>query len=192
MIPQSTSKLLPFASATALLQAYGLRIDFFAQSRVPGGTLGNRNFIAHVAAFGLPLCFLAALRANRFLIGVAIVSASLVLTRSRAAWLAAAVMLLIFIIFVSNWRRFFVVLIFAVAGVAAALVIPNALRWRGQNPYLQSVRGVANYEEGSGRGRLVQYEHSLRMSIAHALLGAGPGNFTGLGPRSCPVATGIF
>src|SRR6266849_3706742 len=50
------------AVITSLLQAYGVRIDFFATNRVPGGTLGNRNFIAHVAAFGLPICFLAALR----------------------------------------------------------------------------------------------------------------------------------
>lgn len=168
------------AAATALVQAYGLRTDFFAQTRVPGGTLGNRNFIAHVAAFGLPLCFLAALRTKRFLLtstGVAIVSAALVLTRSRAAWLAGGVMLLIFVVSTRMWRRFFGVLVFAAAGVAGALLIPNTLRWRGENPYLQSVRGVANYEEGSGRGRLVQYEHSLRMAASHALLGVGPGNW---------------
>jgi len=168
------------ASVTSLLQAYGLRIDLFALNRAPGGTLGNRNFAAHLAAFGLPLLFYVAL-SGRFLlgsVGVAIVTASLVLTRSRAAWLAAAVMLLIFVISARMWRRLGGVLAFAVAGAAVALVIPNALRWRSENPYLESVRGVANYEEGSGRGRLVQYAQSLLMAALHPLFGVGPGNWT--------------
>ena len=73
-------------------------------SGLQSGTLGNRNFVAHIAAFGLPLVLLAALRARtggRFFvasIGVMIVTASLVLTRSRAAWLAFAAMLLVFLI----------------------------------------------------------------------------------------------
>jgi hypothetical protein len=79
------------AAVTSLVQAYGVRLDVFAINRSPGGTLGNRNFVAHAAAFGLPVLLLAALRARRaggFLLGaagIAIVTASLVLTRSRAA-----------------------------------------------------------------------------------------------------------
>src|ERR1019366_8840032 len=42
------------AAATALLQAYGLETELFTLARAPGGTLGNRNFIAHVAVIGLP------------------------------------------------------------------------------------------------------------------------------------------
>ncbi|HMC23827.1 MAG TPA: O-antigen ligase family protein [Thermoanaerobaculia bacterium] len=173
------------ASVTSLLQAYGLRIDLFALNRSPGGTLGNRNFVAHVAAFGLPLLFYVAL-SGRFVLGsfgVAIVTASLVLTRSRAAWLATAVMLLIFIVSARMWRRLAGVLVFAVVGAAAALVIPNTLHWRGANPYLQSVTGVANYEEGSGRGRLVQYTRSLIMAATHPIFGVGPGNWPVKYPR---------
>src|SRR4051812_44674791 len=33
-------------AATALLQTYGLRIDLFSLNRAPGGTFGNRNFMA--------------------------------------------------------------------------------------------------------------------------------------------------
>ncbi|HEV2734525.1 MAG TPA: hypothetical protein VGV85_06780, partial [Longimicrobiaceae bacterium] len=83
-------------AATALLQAYGVRTDLFSLNRAPGGTLGNRNFVAHLAAFGMPVVLLAALRAYRpagFLLGgagLALASGALFLTRSRAAWLGVA------------------------------------------------------------------------------------------------------
>jgi hypothetical protein len=86
-------------------------------------------------------------------------------------------MLLIFIVSARMWRRLAGVLTFAVVGAVVALVIPNTLHWRGENPYLASVRGVANYEEGSGRGRLVQYGQSLLMAAVHPLFGVGPGNW---------------
>jgi O-antigen ligase len=176
------------AAITSLLQAYGLETLFFASTRIPGGTLGNRNFVAHMAAFGLPLCMLAAMRARRVVLaslGVTIVAAALVLSRSRAGWLAAAVALLIFCAFSvrTHGRRLLVVLAVGAAGAAAALLIPNALRWRSDNPYLESVTGVVDYERGSGRGRLVQYQRSLRMAAQHALLGVGPGNWAVDYPR---------
>jgi hypothetical protein len=34
-----------------------------------------------------------------------------------------------------------------------------------------------NYKEGSGRGRVVQYSNSLKMTEAHPMLGVGPGNW---------------
>jgi O-antigen ligase len=176
------------ACVTSLLQAYGVRLEIFSTNRAPGGTLGNRNFVAHAAAFGFPAVLFAALRANGSLgylsgaLGVAIVTASLVLTRSRAAWLAFGVMALIFLIAMFRWDgrtrlRFLGVLVLLGGGVAAALLLPNELRWRSDNPYLESVRGVVNYEEGSGRGRLIQYERSLRMAASHPLFGVGPGNW---------------
>lgn len=180
-------------AATTLLQTYGVRTDLFSVNRAPGGTLGNRNFVAHLAAFGLPVVFLAALRAWRVTgyalgaVGVMMVAASLVLTRSRAAYLAFGAVLLVFFaaMFVSSplrrhartWMRLAGILALAGSGVAAALVLPNTLRWRSENPYLESVQGVTNYQEGSGRGRLIQYQRSLRMAAASPLLGAGPGNW---------------
>jgi len=184
------------AAVTSLLQAYGVYTHLFALNRAPGGTLGNRNFVAHVAAFGLPLVILAAIRAKRFLFaasGVAIVFAALVLTRSRAAWLASAAMLLIFFVAIltsaplrrdgRTWRRIFAIVLFAAGGVSAALLIPNALHWRSDNPYLESVKGVADYEKGSGHGRLIQYRNSLLMSLRHPLFGVGPGNWPVEYPR---------
>jgi len=184
------------AAVTSLLQAYGLSTDFFALNRAPGGTLGNRNFIAHVAAFGFPLVVLAALRARRFLLascGVTIVFAVLVLTRSRAAYLAAAAMLVIFLVAIIAcvplrrdthlWRRLAGIVLFAVGGGAAAMLLPNALHWRSDNPYLESVKSVANYEKGSGHGRLIQYKNSAFMALRHPLFGVGPGNWPVEYPR---------
>jgi O-antigen ligase len=181
------------AAVTSLLQAYGVRTELFSINRSPGGTLGNRNSVAHVAAFGLPVLMLVALHARRTTsylaaaIGIALVTGTLVLTRSRAAWLATAVMLVVFIvtIFASRtlrrdgrtWRRLGGIGLLAAAGVAAALLVPNTLRWRSDNPYLESIQDVAAYDEGSGRGRLVQYERSLIMAARHPLFGVGPGNW---------------
>ena len=52
------------AAALSVAQAYGLHSEFFSRNRVPGGTLGNRNFTAHIAAACLPALLLAALRAR--------------------------------------------------------------------------------------------------------------------------------
>ena len=180
-------------AAGSLMQAYGVETLLFSMNRAPGGTLGNRNFVAHAGAFGFPLLLHAALRAPagmRFFLpalGAGVVAASLVLTRSRGAWLAfAAVMAISGAAMLGSaalrrdgrlWGRLIALAVFCAAGVVAALVIPNTLQWRSDNPYLDSVQRIADYEEGSGRGRLIQYERSLRMAVASPLVGVGPGNW---------------
>lgn len=178
---------------TSLMQTYGVETDFFSLNRAPGGTFGNRNFVAHMAAFGLPVVLVLAIDARRWplyllgLVGATLVVATLFLTRSRAAWLAFAAVAVVFLAatLLSSAmrrdarmrRRILGIPLLAAAGIAAALFVPNSLDWNSDNPYLESMRDVANYEEGSGRGRLVQYRQSLAMAAAHPLLGVGPGNW---------------
>jgi O-antigen ligase len=178
---------------TSLAQTYGVRLDVFSINRAPGGTLGNRNFVAHLCAFGLPILALCALRAWRGpglvlgAVGFAALAAVLVLTRSRAAWLgviaALAVMILGWLIVRPvrrdgrSWVRLVILLLFAAGGVAGALIVPNKLRWNSENPYSETARGVVNYQEGSGRGRLIQYANTLRMAAGNPVLGVGPGNW---------------
>ena len=185
--------------ATSLAQAYGVRLDVFSLQRSPGGTLGNRNFVAHLAAFGLPLLLLAGLRAWRTggvafaALGVGASAAVLVLTRSRAAWLGVAAVLAVATVgwlltppvrrSMRSWGRMALMLGFAGGGVAAALLLPNALRWKSDNPYAETAAGVVNYQEGSGAGRLVQWRNSLRMTAEHPMLGVGPGNWSVVYPR---------
>src|SRR6476469_972094 len=187
------------ASVTSLLQVYGLTSDLFSLNRSPGGTFGNRNFVAHLAAIGAPalvLLLLLVARKGRIVaanLGVAILSAALVLTRSRAAMLAVIAVAIIFAIGV--WiaqrrfndpriaRRLPLAGACAAAGAIAAILVPNALNWKSDSPYLDTVTGVVNYREGSGHGRLVQYGTSLKLAAQHPVLGVGPGNWAVAYPK---------
>jgi O-antigen ligase len=180
-------------AATSLAQAYGIESDYFTLSRAPGGTFGNRNFVAHVSAIGVPLLIWYAVTARRLAavilcgLGGAVLSAALVLSRSRAAWLALLVVALL--LAVPIWRAAarvthadagrrlaFLGLVAAVA-ILLALLLPNHLNWKSDSPYLDSVRGVVAYNSGSGRGRVIQYRNTLHMAEAHPVLGVGPGNW---------------
>lgn len=181
------------AAISSLIQAYGLETALFSENRAPGGTLGNRNFIAHVCAFGLPLLLFVTIQARSSAgaifgaIGAGLTTATLVLTRSRAAWLAFAAVIAVFVLATlfspilrregRTWRCLALIGVFAGAGVSAALLIPNSLRWRSDNPYLETLERVADYQEGSGRGRLVQYTQSLAMAARYPIFGVGPGNW---------------
>ncbi|MGH7499200.1 MAG: O-antigen ligase family protein [Gemmatimonadales bacterium] len=187
-------------AVTALAQAYGLIDSSLASlSRAPGGTFGNRNFMAHLVALGLPLLLFLALEARdrvRFSLGaagVALSAAALVLSRSRAAWLAAAIGG-VFLVVEGLWigglwadtrlrRRVLQLTGVAVAGLVLALILPNRLNWRSESPYLDSLTGVTNYKEGSGRGRLIQYGNTIDMAVHHPVLGVGPGNWPVFYPR---------
>ena len=192
------------AAVTSLLQTYGLDIELFSENRAPGGTLGNRNFIAHVAAFGLPLLLFLTITAQRRrtllwnAIGTALVTASLVITRSRAAWLAFAAMLIVLLFALLSsrtlrrdgrtWRRLGFTIVVAVLATGAVLALPNALHWRSKNPYLESIHKVADYSGGSGKGRLIQYERTLGLAVRHPLFGVGPGNWAVEYPARVPAS----
>jgi hypothetical protein len=82
-----------------------------------------------------------------------------------------------------SWLRLVVLLLMAGGGVAASLLVPNTLRWKSDNPYAETATGLVNYQEGSGKGRLVQWTNSGRMALEHPLLGVGPGNWNVAYPR---------
>lgn len=186
-------------AATSLAQAYGWESDYLTLSRAPGGTFGNRNFVAHLSAIGVPLLIWYAITARRLVavllcaIGGAVLAAALVMSRSRAAWLALLVVAVLLAIPI--WRaahrvphadagkRLMLLGAFAIVGVVLSLALPNHLNWNSESPYLDSVRGVVDYNSGSGRGRLIQYGNSLHMAEAHPVLGVGPGNWPVYYPR---------
>lgn len=187
---------------TALAQAYGVKMEFAALNRAPGGTFGNRNFMAHLAAIGVPLLIyrIAVARSSLatavWMASLAACSAAIVLSRTRAAWLALAVCGVLGMLIAARGpallegpqarRRLWRAAGMATLGVVLALLAPNTLDWRSESPYLDSVRGVVNFRDGSGKGRLRQYVLSSRIAVAHPVLGAGPGNWPVLYPRYAP------
>ncbi|MFI5232861.1 MAG: O-antigen ligase family protein [Gemmatimonadales bacterium] len=188
---------------TGLAQAYGIKMEFAALNRAPGGMFGNRNFMAHLTAAGLPLLLwcIASARGKGgglfWTISLGISAAALVLSRTRAAWLALAVCAVVGGVIVvagaplvdheDSRRRIKRAVVAVVSGVLLAIVLPNSLDWRSDSPYLDSVRGVVDYRGGSGRGRLAQYANSARMAAAHPLLGVGPGNWAVIYPKFAPA-----
>lgn len=188
---------------TGLAQAYGLvgdvLSDFLSLARAPGGTFGNRNFLAHLCAIGIPAVVYLGLTARRGWsaaasgVALALLSAAVLLSRTRAAWLALIVAALV-LGPAALWRwsvlrqsrapkRAVMLATFAILGAAAGLLLPNRLSWTSDNPYLESAAGVVNYREGSGAGRLVQYRNSAEMAMRHPVLGVGPGNWAVAYPR---------
>lgn len=181
------------AAATGLAQVYGVRSDLFSINRAPGGTFGNRNFVAHICAMGLPVLLYCVFTARRFAtemawtIGMAAVAGMLFLSRTRAAWLAVAATMAILVLTLLIMRgrgqsfeiggRIGRLGIASVIGVLLAVALPNRLNWRSDSPYLDSAKGLVDYSSGSGRGRLKQYTNSVRMTMAHPVLGVGPGNW---------------
>ena len=181
------------AAAFSLGQAYGLDSEYFSANRAPGGTFGNRNFVAHIAVIGLSSLVWCTVTARRPFgallgsLGAAVVAMALVLSRSRAAWLAvAACVVVLFVPMLASreyWRgakvggRFARLVLAVVIGGMVAIVLPNRLNWNSESPYLDTARGVVDYKKGSGRGRLAQYENSLQMAISNPVFGVGPGNW---------------
>jgi O-antigen ligase len=176
---------------TGLMQAYGADWSLLRGERAPGGTFGNRNFLAHFAVIAMPvagvvtLCARRRMMAGAGLVALILLTSAVVLTRSRAAWLAGFIMLAV--VALSSWRaaragaiaraRAGAVAIGLAVGTVAAMALPNRLDWRSGSPYRDSIAGLVNYQEGSGRGRLIQYRNSLRLVLRDPVFGTGPGNW---------------
>lgn len=182
-------------AATALVQAYmGPVTDLFSLNRAPGGTFGNRNFMAHLSVIGAPAVVIAALSARTRVgfffgaIGSVILAGALVLSRSRAAWLAliatavvvggVAIVTRASISGGRTWGRLRILAGAAILGAVGSAFLPNRLEWKSNSPYLDSMRDIVNSSEGSGAGRMKQYRNSLDMALANPILGVGPGNWT--------------
>lgn len=180
-------------AGTGLMQAYGLESPLFATNRVPGGTFGNRNFMAHFSGLALPLLMLAALSARRQLValvatlGCGVLVAAIILSRSRAAWLGSVVGTATLLAACLAARRRHALPgvgsratwlgAVVAAAIAVALLLPNRLAWRSVSPYSDTLIGITNHDEGSGHGRVLQYRNTLNLALRHPLLGVGPGNW---------------
>ncbi len=165
-----------------LVEGVGL-VRWSLAGRAPSSLLGQRNTLAHVLVLGLVVLCELAERRKAWWLGVALVAAVVVMTRSRAAWLAAPVMTLVMSL---ASRRPWPVLVVA-AGAGVALLLP-ALPWRAESPYADSFHRLFDAAHGSGAGRLEQWSGALAAVPAHPVLGVGPGN----GQLTLPRETNRF
>lgn len=177
-------------AAMTLLEYTGAISGWSLLRRGPSGVFGNRNHAAHFLTIAMPASFALALGAGasrqvsllRLAQGAALLSAAaIIVTRSRAAWLAAGVTIAVALVLASrtplkraagHW------LAFIAAGIVAGVLLPTPLAWRSSSPMLETASSIADYRTGSGRGRILQYRTTLRMVAARPLLGMGPGNWS--------------
>ena len=177
--------------AIGMAQAYGLDLDVLATTRLPGGTFGNRNFMAHLVTLGMPILLLGSTtsrnRGGRLAarLGIVISITAIVLTRSRAAWLGVTAVMGVMLLgaLAKSWRHALTrrtvraTVIAFLLGVAIAVLVPNRLAWNSDSPYRDSITGLVDASSGSGRGRLIQWRNSLDLVPDAPILGVGPGNW---------------
>jgi putative inorganic carbon (hco3(-)) transporter len=188
------------------LEAYALIPRLALTGRAPAWTLGNRNYAAHFLVGSLPLLLIALATAPRKAeiakrgAMVALVVAGLVLTRSRGAWLAAALTLGVGLAAVSFARlgqrvptlhRLALVLAIA-AGIGSVLLVPPRLAWSSSRPYWDTVKALLDTDAGSGRGRVIQYRRTLAIIADHPVLGVGPGNWALAYPRYAQAGDPVY
>ncbi|MBL8950297.1 MAG: O-antigen ligase family protein [Myxococcaceae bacterium] len=150
--------------------------------RAPSGTMGQRNALAHFLLVGSPLVWRVALDASNVQARAAVWAASaliaavIVQTRSRAAWLTALPVLVLFAVS-SRRRAAMAPAVAAVVGVAVAAAAPVMLAWRSPHPYADTLSRLVDSSSGSGAGRLAEWRASLALFAESPLLGLGPGSW---------------
>jgi len=181
---------------TALAEAYtGVHLSL----RPPGGTIGNRNRMAHLIVIGLPALALLTTRVRDrwmlglLLLGSALAASALFLSRARGAWLAGLAVICVagFLTLLRRGgsgggglpfgsrtpRRMTLFVGAASLGILAALLLPNQLNWASPTPYRDSAATLMEHRSGTGAGRLTEYRNTLKMIGDHPILGVGPGNW---------------
>ena len=175
-------------AVTVIVDAFGYGLDF--PHAGASGTQSNRNWAAHLLALGMPLFGLQSLAGQTVLrrtsgFGMLFISAAaLVLTRSRASWLATMLGAFPFVVLAAHLRerrnfgfRNYTTAMAVLAGVVLAVCLPTKLRWSSSHPYSESAEHILAYDRGSGQFRVTQDRRSLTMIADHPVLGVGPGNW---------------
>lgn len=185
-----------------LLEAFG-GIRFLSEpGRRPGGTLGNRNLVARLFCLSLPLVWREIVSSEKkmvvYMLGLALSgwTAVIVLSRSRGVWLVAAALVTILPVAslllgdlqpASRTRTALRCWVGAIViGGTFSILLPNRLGW-APNDFGSSATTALDYQTGSGRGRIIQAQTTLRMIRRSPLQGVGPGNWSTVYPAYAPV-----
>ena len=187
------SVILAVLGVVIVLEAIGAIPFISAPGRRPGAMLGNRNLAARVVCLSLPLLWRQFMSADRTLsrismaLMLSVAAAAIVLSRSRGVWLVASGLVVLLPAY--NWwlqrhrlrdsepvasSLWFAAVLF---GATTAVVLPNRLSWQPRD-FASSASAVGEFRTGTGRGRLIQAETTVRMIRARFPSGAGPGNWS--------------
>ncbi|MCA9668705.1 MAG: O-antigen ligase family protein [Myxococcales bacterium] len=173
-------------AALALLEAHGVIYGLSWPGRAPGSLAGQRNAVAHASLLALPLALRlaeqAGVRRALALGAAALLVATVIVTRTRAAWLVLPLVVVTWIWVRADLAPTLQALAAMAVGIAAGL-LPNRLAWRSATPYADTLRGLVDARHGSGLGRVTQLWRSLALVAQAPLLGVGPGNWQVHYPR---------
>lgn len=188
--------------ALVLLEAYGGIPFISAPGRRPGATLGNRNLAARLACMALPFLWMRIVGNDRravqcvLLTVITEASAVIVLSRSRGALLVACCQVALLptvtrwcstVDTFQRWRT--ATKLWAVGLVFGSLLVvllPNRLGWSAVD-FAGTAGRIAQYQSGTGRGRLIQLATTWRIIRHHPLVGVGPGNWSVVYPAYAPT-----
>ncbi len=212
---------LAVCALAGITQYYGLSVFGIPGSLPPTGFSGNRNLFGSLLVLLTPwagFCFFQNKGAWRVLAlaGLALGGIALVLSQTRSAWLAFALMFLAFQAllllkrqqfsptFRKQWR--YAVLagllgVFLAVGLAFAggkgSQLASSLKWRVQTFVRLPAADAepANEAERNARERIYVWKHTVQMIADHPVLGVGAGNwrvrFPEYGGSSAPSFEGI-
>jgi O-antigen ligase len=175
-------------ASIAFVESQGLLPGLSRAGRSPGATLGQRNAVAHVMVLTMPAMLHLARTRWPFRFGAALLTAVIILTRCRGAWLALAAVL-VFWLARTGARR---LVAFPLIGALLAALLPARLSWSTSAALRTTLARLFDASEGSGLGRLVQWRASLQLVPQHALFGVGPGNWMVAYPLVSPPGDPTF
>lgn len=160
-----------------------VELPWLLEATRPASFFGGRNAAGEFVAAVIPLAAAAPLGRMGKLrpLALGILTAFVVTTRCRAAWVGLALGLCLAVLRM-DWRRRIMALapVALAAGLAAAATPGPQIHWRAKSPYADSLRSI---RPAALHGRLVTWANAMAMIAAHPLLGVGPGRFRATYPE---------
>jgi putative inorganic carbon (HCO3(-)) transporter len=193
------------AAVSVLLEAVGQIPHVSLAHHGPGGTFLHRNHAAHFMVCTLPAayCLSANHGAKRKAFGIAVtacLATAILVTRCRSAWIGTISLVIVIwaaSMFLStkadlvNRRRHrqfspFLWTCALGAGFVLSQPITRRVGWAEPNPMRHTLSSLVDRQSGSGSGRLLQYQNTMKMIASHWFLGVGPGNWAVNYPHYAP------
>ncbi|MDR0965885.1 MAG: O-antigen ligase family protein [Myxococcales bacterium] len=160
-------------------------LPWLLEATRPASVFGGRNAAGEFIAAVIPMAALIPrgswIRGPVRPVALALLSAFLVTTRCRAAWVGALLGLTTSMLGLKRHRRWVVLASVLLAiGAAIALTPGPRMQWKAQSPYRQSLVSIGL---GALDNRLTTWANTLKFIEAHPVLGVGPGRFRSTYPE---------